>query len=431
MTAQKQIAAALRGFTFDGAKGLLVRSLPAGFFGGAGSAGVRLAADAFVEAPRLKHGQPLDQLELARMARVLRNYGGSAVPRLVTVAGIGDFLIGQSLDELDEMELTGQVTQRLERVMPEPGTSGSREAVVSEKVAVVTGGAQGLGAEIARILCAAGATVVVADLNSDGAVESAAQLNSRAGRRVAFPCAVDVTDEISVSAMIATISAAVGGIDLFVSNAGVLKAGSVTALSLYDFDSVTRVNYTGFFLCTKHTAPLMAMQWRAARTIAALDAEAACDGGTARDSNGSADNRRGQLDYFSDIIQINSKSGLEGSNRNGAYAGAKFGAIGLVQSFAKELVTDGIKVNAICPGNFFEGPLWSDPDRGLFVEYLRAGKVPGANSIADVKRYYEQQVPMGRGCHGEDVVRAILYVVEQKYETGQAVPVTGGQVMLS
>jgi sorbitol-6-phosphate 2-dehydrogenase len=135
--------------------------------------------------------------------------------------------------------------------------------------------------------------------------------------------------------------------------------------------------------------------------------------------------------YFSDIIQINSKSGLEGSNKNGAYAGGKFGGIGLTQSFAMELVADNIKVNAICPGNFFEGPLWSDPDRGLFVQYLNTGKVPGAKTIADVQAFYEAKVPMGRGCRGADVAKAIYYAVEQNYETGQAIPVTGGQIMLN
>jgi len=144
-----------------------------------------------------------------------------------------------------------------------------------------------------------------------------------------------------------------------------------------------------------------------------------------------AQNRAAGGGYYSDIIQINSKSGLAGSNRNGAYAGSKFGGIGLTQSFALELVEDCIKFNSICPGNFFDGPLWSDPDRGLFVQYLNSGKVPGAKTVADVKASYEAKIPMGRGCLEEDVVRAILYVVEQKYETGQAVPVTGGQVMLS
>jgi sorbitol-6-phosphate 2-dehydrogenase len=135
-------------------------------------------------------------------------------------------------------------------------------------------------------------------------------------------------------------------------------------------------------------------------------------------------------EYFSDIIQINSKSGLRGSNRNFAYAGAKFGGIGLTQSFAIELAPFRIKVNSICPGNFYEGPLWSDPQNGLFVQYLKTGKVPGAKNIDDVRKYYEDQVPMKRGCKLEDVMKALLYIIDQEYETGQAVPVTGGQVML-
>jgi sorbitol-6-phosphate 2-dehydrogenase len=134
---------------------------------------------------------------------------------------------------------------------------------------------------------------------------------------------------------------------------------------------------------------------------------------------------------WADIIQINSKSGLVGSNKNGAYAGSKFGGIGLTQSFAMELVEDGIKVNSICPGNFYDGPLWADPDKGLFKQYLDSGKVPGAKTFDDVKKFYESKVPMRRGCTTPDVMKAVFYLMEQAYETGQAVPVTGGQVMLA
>jgi len=130
-----------------------------------------------------------------------------------------------------------------------------------------------------------------------------------------------------------------------------------------------------------------------------------------------------------DIIQINSKSGLQGSKRNFAYAGIKFGGIGLTQSFALELWEDGIKVNAVCPGNVFDSPLWSDPEKGLFVQYLRSGKVPGAKTVEDVRRYYQSKTPMRRGCTVEDVLSAVYYAIEQKYETGQTIPVAGGQIM--
>jgi sorbitol-6-phosphate 2-dehydrogenase len=66
----------------------------------------------------------------------------------------------------------------------------------------------------------------------------------------------------------------------------------------------------------------------------------------------------------------------------------------------------------------------------LFAQYLKTGKVPGAKTITDIRASYESRVPMKRGCTGKDLARAIFYIVEQEYETGQAVPVTGGQIML-
>jgi sorbitol-6-phosphate 2-dehydrogenase len=281
------------------------------------------------------------------------------------------------------------------------GTAAGRDRVVAGRIALVTGGAQGFGEEISRGLVASGALVFIADLNRAGAERLATELNERAGRTAALALTMDVSSEESTTAAFAEIAATAGGLDLVVSNAGVLKAGSVLEQDLAAFDFVTRVNYTGFFIVTRGAANLMRRQ------------------------------RLGCPDHRTDIVQINSKSGLEGSNKNGAYAGSKFGGLGLVQSFALELVEYGIKVNAICPGNFFDGPLWSDPEKGLFVQYLRTGKVPGAKTIAEVRASYEAKVPMRRGCEGPDVMRAIYYLVEQEYETGQALPVTGGQVMLN
>jgi sorbitol-6-phosphate 2-dehydrogenase len=299
----------------------------------------------------------------------------------------------------------------------DPATTGAaiaatdRNRVLHGKVAVITGGAQGFGAHIAHALAQQGAQLCLADLNAEGARKQAQGLNERYGTAYGdqesgtFAVEADVSDEASVNALVRRVIEEAGGIDLFVSNAGVLKAGSVMEIEQKDFDLVTGVNYRGFFLCSKHASRAMAIQTQAVR--AAADPA-----------------------YYTDIVQINSKSGLDGSKRNGAYAGSKFGGVGLAQSFALELIEHGIKVNAVCPGNFFEGPLWSDPEQGLFVQYLHAGKVPGAQSVEDVKRFYEAKVPMSRGARGSDVARALLTIVEQQYETGQAVPVTGGQTML-
>ena len=273
-----------------------------------------------------------------------------------------------------------------------PATSGR----LAGKIAIVTGAAQGFGKGIAEEMYREGATVVIADMNLPGAQAVAAELGAHA-------CAigVNVTSEESVAAMIQQTVEKYGGLDILVSNAGVAKAGSLMELEPKTFDFVTSINYTGYFLCAKYAAAIMEAQYRA------------------------------DHEWYGDIITINSKSGLEGSKNNYAYAGSKFGGIGLTQSFALELCPYNIKVNAICPGNYLDGPLWSDPERGLFVQYLNAGKVPGAKTVEDVRKYYMAKVPMNRGCFPADVAKAIFYAVEQKYETGQAIPVTGGQVMLN
>ena len=272
---------------------------------------------------------------------------------------------------------------------------------VAGRVMIVTGAAQGFGLGIAQDLAREGACVVLADINIGEAENQAEALRKEYGPSRAKAVSMNVTDQASIQSAISETVKAFGGFDGFISNAGVVKAESVKTQPAKDFDFVTEVNYRGYFLCTQAASQILALQHKA------------CG------------------DYSSDIIQINSKSGLVGSNRNGAYAGSKFGGIGLTQSFALELIEDGIKVNSICPGNFFDGPLWSDPEKGLFAQYLDSGKIPGAETIEDVKRAYESKVPMGRGCTTPDVMKAIYYLIEQKYETGQALPVSGGQVMLN
>ncbi len=268
------------------------------------------------------------------------------------------------------------------------------------KVVIVTGGAQGFGAGIAEAFYSMKANVVVADMNEETGIGFISGLNKSKSTNSAIFIKTDVSDADSVKDLISSTVKEFGGLDIMISNAGILKAGGLDEMEPDVFSKTTDVNYNGYFHCAKYASEVLKLQ------------------------------NTEKPEYFSDIIQINSKSGLRGSNRNFAYSGAKFGGIGLTQSFAMELAPYRIKVNSICPGNFYEGPLWSDPYNGLFVQYLKTGKVPGAKNIDDVRKFYEDQVPMKRGCRLEDLMKAIFYVIDQEYETGQAVPVTGGQVML-
>lgn len=309
--------------------------------------------------------------------------------QLVQLIGVGVIAVADTPLQLSELSETGECSA----TQPSSGRAAG-------KTAIITGGAQGFGGGLVELMFNDGANVIIADLNKEKGEEYAAELNKSSKGNSAFFVQVDVSNFDSVENLVYETVCEYGGFDVFISNAGILHAGGLDEMDPATFELMTKVNYSGYFLCAKAASKVLKIQTEN------------CTG------------------YYGDIIQINSKSGLKGSNKNFAYAGGKFGGIGLTQSFALELMPSRIKVNSICPGNFFDGPLWSDPEKGLFVQYLKAGKVKGAKSIEDVKAFYEGQVPAGRGCAVLDVMRAVYYIMEQEYETGQAIPVTGGQEML-
>ena len=423
----------LRVVTFDG--GDVVMSLAGGADGETAAKGGPLTPDQIVYCksfPMWFEAAAGDEPEgiVAALRKAIDAHKAAArfAPSVVLVKGLGLFAAGADFAAADTVRLVyadaikvmggarcfGGVRyldrrQRefiedweVENYRRQVAASGAPKGRFAGKVAVVTGAAQGFGFEIAKDLFREGGHVALTDVNLDGVRSAAENLVAHPapdmGRAMALP--LDVTDEASVAEAFHEVVRRWGGFDLLVSNAGILKAGSVKTQPADEFGLVADVNYKGYFVCVQKAAPILSVQHLA------------------------------KPDYLSDIIQVNSKSGLVGSNRNSAYAGSKFGGIGLTQSFAMELIEDGIKVNAICPGNFFDGPLWSDPKNGLFAQYLRSGKVPGARTVDDVRRAYEAKIPMGRGCTAADVMKALYYLVEQRYETGQALPVTGGQVML-
>ena len=274
------------------------------------------------------------------------------------------------------------------------------EETLQGKVALVTGGGQGLGQAICRRLAREGCNVVVADLNEETAVETAAAITQHlrdeaktdrsrpASRTAAIAVKVDVTDEAQVAAMVDHAVQEFGRLDILVSNAGILMAEEISQFPAEKWRAVINVNLFGYFLCAKHAARVMKEQRSGA------------------------------------IIQINSKSGKKGSFKNSAYAAAKFGGIGLTQSIALDLAEYGVRVNAVCPGNLLDSPLWVD---SLYKQYAKKWGI----TEEEVRQKYVDQVPMKRGCTYEDVCNVVAFLVSDQasYMTGQAINVTGGQEM--
>ena len=250
------------------------------------------------------------------------------------------------------------------------------------QTAIITGGGQGLGEALAQRLDREGLNVVIGDINYEAAEKTASSLNN------AIAVQVDVSDEKQVNQMVDIAVDKFGRLDLLVSNAAILIAKPITEYPVEQWRKMMEINLIGYFISAKAAARVM------------------------------IPNRSGN------IIQINSKSGKRGSYKNSAYAASKFGGIGLTQSLALELAEFGIRVNAICPGNLLDSPLWTE---SLFKQYAKNQGI----TEEQVRQKYLDQVPLGRSCQYEDVANAMVFLASENssYMTGQALNVTGGQVM--
>ena len=184
---------------------------------------------------------------------------------------------------------------------------------LKNKVAVITGGAQGIGRAIALGMAQEGAKVVVADLQSEKARSVAAEVKMLGGQSLSFE--VNVADEFSVKKLVEATFADFGRIDILVNDAGVYLKSSVVDMSETDWDRTLDINLGGNFLCCRAFVPAMRAQ------------------------------KSGR------IISMASGIGHYGMKQFSHYAASKAAIIGLVKSLARELGSDGITVNAICPGS--------------------------------------------------------------------------------
>jgi sorbitol-6-phosphate 2-dehydrogenase len=256
------------------------------------------------------------------------------------------------------------------------------------RVAWITGAAQGLGEALAHRLAQEGCTGLALSDIQEHRLQTVAHAVCRqypSCTTLALPC--DVRHEAEVIRTATQIVQQFGKLDILIANAGVIHSAELTEMSIEQWQWQLEVNLTGYFLCAREAAKIMKLQ-----------------------GNGA-------------IIQINSKSGLKGSYKNCAYAASKFGGIGLTQSIALDLAPYGIRVNAVCPGNLLDSPMWQET---LFEQYARKWGLPEEA----IRRYYEAQVPLGRGCTYEDVANLVAFLAsdEARYITGEAYRVAGGQL---
>jgi len=258
---------------------------------------------------------------------------------------------------------------------------------LKDKVAVITGAGQGLGEALAHRFAREGSLLSLWDVNKEK-VRSVGKKIEKKYRRSPLAIYVDVTKSETVRKAMEKTVKKFGHLDILISNAGILIAKEITEFPVKLWRKVIEVNLIGYFICAQEAAKIMKKQ---------------CSGV---------------------IIQINSKSGKKGSFKNSAYASSKFGGIGLTQSIALELAPYNIRVNCVCPGNLLDSPLWVN---SLYEQYAKKWGI----SKEEVRKKYESQVPLGRGCRYEDICNVAVFLAseESSYMTGQSINVTGGQEM--
>ncbi|MBM7659830.1 3-oxoacyl-[acyl-carrier protein] reductase [Bacillus mesophilus] len=244
---------------------------------------------------------------------------------------------------------------------------------LENKVAIITGAANGIGLEAAKLFANEGARVVLADYDEAAGSKEAEQLRAE-GKDVLF-VQVNVADRESVDLMVSKTIEAYGRIDILINNAGITRDGMLTKLSTEDFQRVLDVNLTGVFQCTQAVVPHMIEQ------------------GSGK------------------IVVTSSVSGVYGNVGQTNYAATKAGVIGMVKTWAKELGRKGINVNAVAPG---------------FTETNMVAAVPDK-----VIQQMLAMVPLQRLGKPEDIAKAYLYLSssDSDYVTGTVLNVDGGIMM--
>jgi len=253
------------------------------------------------------------------------------------------------------------------------------------KCSVITGGARGIGQEIAMEFARAGAETVIYDIDYKRACDVAYQIEKEFGLR-SSAYEVDVVNSESVAKATAEVIDCHRTIDIWVNSAAISKIVPFLDCSEEIWQQTIGINLTGTFLCCKEAVKHM------------------------------LSNKSGS------IINMSSQSGKQGNSRYQAYCASKFGIIGLTQSIAVEFAKEGIRVNAICPG-VVDTDMWNEQ----IEDYANKRGI----SREEVMPYFCGKIPMGRIGTTQDISKLALFLAsdDSLYITGQAINVSGGALM--
>ncbi|OIO32976.1 MAG: 3-oxoacyl-[acyl-carrier-protein] reductase [Candidatus Omnitrophica bacterium CG1_02_40_15] len=247
------------------------------------------------------------------------------------------------------------------------------ELVLEGKLAIITGGARGIGKEIAMLFAKEGANIAICDVNLEEAEKTAKEIQDLGRESLAFK--VDVTEQSQIQGMVDKILDKFNKIDILINNAGITKDNLLLRMSEEEWDKVIAVNLKGTFLCTKIVSKVMLKQ------------------------------------RFGKIVNLASIIGIMGNAGQANYAASKAGIIGLTKSVAKELASRNICVNAIAPG---------------FIKTDMTARLP-----EEVQKKMLSVIPLARFGEAKDVADLALFLSSgsSSYITGQVIQVDGGMVM--
>ena len=255
---------------------------------------------------------------------------------------------------------------------------------VDGKIAIVTGGASGIGAACAETLAREGATIVVTDIDEPGGNALVAAIGAGGGKAIFLP--QDVTDEQRWREVVAEIDRRYGRLDILVANAGIgIMAATIVEMSLEDWRRQTAINLDGVFLSVKHCLPLM------------------------RKSGGGS------------IVMTSSIAGLRGSATLAGYCATKGGVRLFAKAIAMECASlrDGVRVNSVHPG-IIDTPIWEKIRPDLAAE--------GSNERLDIEEHGRRGAPLGRVGTPQDIANGVLFLASDaaSYITGAELVIDGG-----